>query len=193
MSFGGGGGGGGGSTTQTTRTEERVGLHGPQREALSAFLSPRFVEKYEPYLKSQLETPFAMPALGQYGVYPEQEAGLLSGFNDLTSRTSANYAQRGFLTPRSAPLVASTAVRDFAPQYAAVVGQNVANQQTIPEEIRRQRYAQYLGGIQTILDAIGSQSTNIQTGSSSQSSGGGSGGIGLSEIATLAKIGAMFI
>lgn len=170
MSFGVSGEAGGGSGQEQTQQSgsERVGLFGPQRTTLADFLTPKFTDVYEPYLRSQLEIPFQMPRLGPYGVYPEQEEGLLSSFGQQLSRTSADYAKRGFLSPSATPLVASTAVRDFAPQYEALVGQNVANQQVVPEEIRRQRYAQHLGVLQTILDAIGARSTNIMTGSSSR-------------------------
>lgn len=179
MSFGVSKGGGGGQEQAQQSGSERVGLFGPQRTALADYLTPKFTDTYEPYLRSQLETPFKMPKLGAYGVYPEQEEGLLSSFNNQLARTSSDYAKRGFLSPRATPLVASTAVREFAPQYEAVVGENIANQQTVPEEIRRQDYAQYLGTLQTILDAIGARSTNISTGSSSQRQEQNSGGFSL--------------
>lgn len=170
MSFGASGEAGGGSGQEQTQQSgsERVGLFGPQRTRLADFLTPKFTDTYEPYLRSQLETPFKLPTLGSFGVYPEQEEGLLSGFNQQLAKTSSDYAKRGFLAPRATSLVASTAVRDFAPQYAALVGRNVENQQVVPEEIRRQRFAEYLGILQTILDAIGARSTNIMTGSSSR-------------------------
>ena len=170
MSFGASGsaGGGSGQEQQQTSSSTRVGLFGPQRTALADYLTPKMKDTYEPYLRSQLETPFAMPKLGPYGVYPEQEEGLLSTFGDVLNKTSSNLALRGYLTPRATPLVASTAVRDIAPQYEEMVGQNIAEQQTIPEEIRRQRFAQYLGSLQSILDAIGARQTSIATGSSSQ-------------------------
>ena len=165
LSFGSGSSGGGSSTTSTSSQ----GFQPAQNAQLSGFITPSVMNSFAPYLQGQLQTPFQMPGLNEAGVYDTQNNALNQLLAQSTGTASSGLARRGMLNPQATPLAAQQGVQSFLPQYLQQVGQNIQQQQTIPEQVSQQRFQDVANAFQQLIALMGGQSASTTTGSQAAS------------------------
>jgi hypothetical protein len=166
VSFGSGSSGGGSSSTSSSNT----GLQPAQKTQLSQFIEPQVQNTYADYLRNQLTTPFALPPLNAAGVYDTQNNAVNRLLQDATGTASAGLAKRGFLNANATPLAGQMGVQSFLPQYLQQVGQNIQQQQTVPEQVNQQRFQDVANAFQQLIALLGGQSSATTTGSQSANS-----------------------
>ena len=127
-------------------------LRAPVQRELATFLlgdrGPGGVQ-LRPSLLSTLEgrttqpTGYTTPALTSTGLLPEQQNAFTEAVNQAMSRTSGNFANRGFLRPENIQAIAGSAAQNVAPNFASLIAQNVGQRTQAPliqEDILRNRF-----------------------------------------------------
>ena len=164
--------GGNKNTSQSnTISSSNQGLQAADKTALSEFIQPQVQNAFGPYLQQQLQTPFQMPTLNpQTGMYDTQDNAVNRLIQDSTGTASSQLAQRGMLNANQSPLVAQRGLQSFLPQYLQQVGQNIQNQQVVPEQVNQQRFQDVTNAFQQLIALLGGQSSATTVGNQ-----GGSG------------------
>ena len=160
-------GSGSSNRNESTTSTSSQGFQPTQNAQLSGFITPSVMNSFAPYLQGKLQTPFQMPALNEAGVYDTQNNALNQLLAQSTGTASSNLARRGFLNAGATPLAAQQGVQSFLPQYLTQVGQNIQQQQTIPEQVSQQRFQDVANAFQQLIALMGGQSASTTTGSQS--------------------------
>lgn len=106
---------------------------------------------------------YSLPALNPSGLYPAQNQAFQQAVQQAVSGLSGNYAQRGMLRPEAIGAIAGSAAQNVAPQFAPLIGQNIAAQAQVPlqnEDIMRGRLADLFNALGITITGLGGEATS---------------------------------
>ena len=186
----------GGFQQQQQRSEQFGGpLEGAQRGEASLALMRRLFGQDIP--GQYLPSPYALPnrrlpytpitptPLNAMGLYPGQQAGFQEAVQQVLGKLSGNFADRGFNTPRAVQAIAGSAAQNVLPQFAPLMGQQIAGRDELlrqlsltpaalagqenvqdiqAQQVAAQRKQQYLDFIQQMIAALGGRSAGAGSG-----------------------------
>lgn len=180
----------GGFNKSEQRSESYGGpLEGAQRGEASLALMRRLFGQDIPgqYLPSPYAlpharlpyTPISPTPLNAMGLYEGQAQAFSEAVRQALGRLSGNFADRGFNTPRAVQAIAGSAAQNVLPQFAPLIGQQVAGRDELlrhlsltpaalagqenvqdiqAQQVAAQRKQQYLDFIQQMIAALGGRS-----------------------------------
>jgi len=130
----------------------------------------------------QSVTPTALNAMG---LYAGQQEGFNEAVKQAVGRLSGSFANRGFLRPEAVGAIAGSAAQNVLPQFAPLIGQQVAGQDIFrqqlalaPEQVRSQRQTELLNFLSALTQALGQQASSYGTSKSFGVAAAGGGGVG---------------
>ena len=156
------------SSKSKSESSSRTGLFDDDAARVSSDVLPQIQEVFQKVFGRSQQDADRVGIID--GVQSGTSAGFDAQFRDLTSRTSAQQASRGFLRPGQGAGVVARAGVNFAPSFAGASSRDLISDTTSAIDNESRRFADVLGTLQQITALLGGSSSASSSGASKNQS-----------------------